>query len=216
MSYTLIPNAGQSLGQTRDAIRTNFSLLNTTIGVDHFTLIGDSNPGKHRIIRFPTPIITANTPATAANEISFYTKAAPAGFPQLFMKQQSIALGGADIQMTTNVTPGPIAVVYTPVSGGPSSSQCTFLPGGYFMAFGFVNVNAGILVPQTQTITLPFGFSVIDCASFSVLDPPLGLGVWTASATLIVSPSVTFNLLQAGNISLLGAIVVYWNLIGRL
>lgn len=71
MALTILPNAGQDLLVTRDAIRNNFQTLDTAFNVNHVDY-GNANQGKHNFVSMP---YQATSPATAAGELAIYSQA---------------------------------------------------------------------------------------------------------------------------------------------
>ena len=93
MSYNNnVPQAGQTLGNTRQPINTNFALIDTVEAVNHvgFNLTG---AGKHKFLQMPDQ---ASAPTTAANEGGLYVKAVT-GSSELFYRKES---NGTEIQLT--------------------------------------------------------------------------------------------------------------------
>lgn len=149
MSYTILPNSGQSLGGTRDQIRTNFSLIKSVFDVNHFTF-GEGGDGKHRFVSLPNFSISS-IPPTAANEGQFYVKLAN-GRSQLFYTNET---SGNEYQLTrTNNTDFPTFSTNTNYSGSLFGGW-TFLPGGMLLQYGFTGTlssgNNVILFPKTFT-----------------------------------------------------------------
>lgn len=72
MTYTpVIPQSGESLGSTRDRIRTNFEQISSVFGNNHYTFdaLGE---GKHQKVQTPDQVSDV---ASAANEPVLYAKA---------------------------------------------------------------------------------------------------------------------------------------------
>lgn len=70
MSYTLLPNTGQSLGFTRDLIKTNFTIIQTAFNVDHVNYDA-TGEGKHNKVSL---VKQASDPGSAADECIIYAK----------------------------------------------------------------------------------------------------------------------------------------------
>lgn len=82
MALNIIPNSGQSLDQTRDGIRQNFSVIDTSFSVDHVPYNSPApNEGKHNKVTFPPQ---AGNPVLVANEMALFTKLV-GGNPALFL-----------------------------------------------------------------------------------------------------------------------------------
>jgi len=68
MSYTPnVPQIGQSLDGTRDLIRGNFQVINTTQSVNHVAF-NDTGAGKHKFLQLPV----GSVPTTAVDEMGIY------------------------------------------------------------------------------------------------------------------------------------------------
>lgn len=131
MVYSLVPNAGQSLGQTRDAIRENFSTLQTAFNTDHVDL-DSSGQGHHAKVDFPE----GTAPTVAADHVVMYAKDTNSR-PTIWMRQEN---NGTEIQLT-----GPDPTIAT--------NGKTFLPGGLLFQWGTTTVANG------GTITFTTAFS---------------------------------------------------------
>lgn len=128
MSFTGgIPQSGQSLGQTRDAIRNNFTNYNDTIKVNHIAP-NSAGAGKHTFAEF---VVQAASPATTTGEVSVYSRAISA-IPELFLQKENQLVGAADIQMS-RLDKGVLA----------GATGWTFLPGGLIMQWGSTGVVNG-------------------------------------------------------------------------
>ena len=134
MTIISLPNAGQSLGQTRDGIRGNFNNLTTTIGVNH-ALPGAANQGKHNFVEMP---VQSAPPATLATEGGLFTQTT-SGSSELYYQRDAVA---TNIQMTKG----------TPLLSSVSTmkSGTTFLPGGFILKWINVVINAN---PTTVNFT---------------------------------------------------------------
>lgn len=133
MVYSLIPNAGQSLGQTRDGIKENFTTLQTAFNVDHVDLDA-SGQGFHAKVNFPE----GSAPSVATGSVVMYAKDTNSR-PTIWMRQEN---NGTEIQLS-----GPDPTV--------STNGKTFLPGGLLLQWG-----AASIVPNgSNTITFPTAFS---------------------------------------------------------
>lgn len=146
-TFTLLPNSGQTLGQTRQSVRNNFEAIQKTQDIDHVAF-NSTNQGKHKYVRLPTGI-TNNSPATAAGEMALFQKLALGG-SALFYKNPSHVFGAGDIQLTSAVVPG----VFTPTisPAGPTiTGFATFLPGNLFLITGAMGT---VTVGTTYTVTL--------------------------------------------------------------
>ena len=169
MAYVLLPNTGESLDDTRDAIKTNFTLLQITINANHVSLTGGD--GKHKFLQMPEQ---ASAPTTAANEGGLYVKAA-SSISNLFWRQES---DGTEIQMT-NIAPS------------SATSGYSFLPGGILMQWG-QKATPG----ASGQVMFPITFSAAPYSLTLTLQRSSGTqSVTSSSAT--VPTATTFNYLAS-------------------
>jgi hypothetical protein len=163
MTFTLVPNSGQSLGQTRDAIRTNFSVLQTTIDQNHVDL-NLANKGKHYVIQMP---VTASIPVAplppgglVANEANIYAKTSSAASQIFFSPDAS----GNEYQITRAITASfalfaANAAYGAPPAGTLISGGWTFLPGGLLFQYGKFTGLGASNTPANGTIPFPVAFT---------------------------------------------------------
>ena len=145
MPYVILPNSGQSLGETRDQIRTNFSLIQSAFDANHESL--SNNDGKHKFLQMPVRS-SLSIPNTAALEGGLYTKNVGSGVTQLFYRRES---NGSEYQLTSALAP--IA----------AQQGRTFLPGGLIMIFDLVTVSSA-----TQAVTFHNGGFPNNCYNVSL------------------------------------------------
>ncbi len=150
MTFTgSIPQTGQSLGQTRDNIRDNFTNYNDTMSVNHVPPNGAGGypQGKHTFAEF---VVQAQSPPTTTAEVALYSRSLgiPNGTPQLFLQKENQLVNTADIQMSRLDTG-----VLNAVNGW------TFLPGGLIYQWGifaFVGAASSVnVVFATSNISFP-------------------------------------------------------------
>lgn len=95
-NYTLnMPQANQTVANSRQPIVDNFTNLNTTIGTDHIEPIYNAVPanrGKHNKVSLPQQ---GADPASTATESIFYTKQNPTA-PNVAAPYFRAGLGGSD------------------------------------------------------------------------------------------------------------------------
>ena len=140
MPFTAVPNSGQTLGGTRDQIRSNISALKASLAVNHFDL-DLANVGKHKFMQMPSQAVA---PTTAADELAFYVKT-PAGV-RLFLRQVS---SGTEIQMSGV---NPLA----------ANDGYTFLPGGMLMQWGRKSSVTNVIFPtpfDAEPYSVTFGLN---------------------------------------------------------
>lgn len=118
---TNVPVSGDTLGGTRDIIRTNFQRIAAVDSVNHVPF-NASGEGKHKFMQMPesgTGFDNNDTsPTTAANEGALYAKESGSK-TCLFWREES---NGAEIQLTGSVT--------------ASTNGTTLLPGGIILKWG--------------------------------------------------------------------------------
>ena len=146
MPFVSVPNAGQSLGATRDQVRSNIDALKASLAINHVDL-DLANVGKHKFMQMPSQ---AAAPATAADELAFYVKT-PAGV-RLFLRQVS---SGTEIQMSGV---NPLA----------ANDGYTFLPGGLLMQWGRKSVVSNVVFPtafDAEPYSVTFGLNATSSGS---------------------------------------------------
>lgn len=149
MSYTIRPNVGDTLANTRDPIRTNFQVLQSRFNENHVLLDGGAGGGKHKFLQLPEQ---GSAPTTAANEAGFYAKVGtnPAE-SNLFLRAES---NGFEYQLTKAISTG------TARFGAASATipnGWTFLPGNILLQWGEV-INPGLsgqVLFATNNINFP-------------------------------------------------------------
>ncbi len=203
MAYVLLPNIGNTLGGTRDQIRTNFTLLKTTIDQNHIDMDG-SFPGKHIMSQYNT----ASFPGVGglvAGDATVYGKSV-SGVSQVFFSpdnsaqeyQLTLAKSSEFTKFATNAPPYQASPA---MSGG-----WTFLPGGLILQYGLAEISNG---GGNNTIPFPFTFPT---SVFSVVNT----GITTSSSintTLIVSVAV--NQFIVKNTASSSVVSMYWMAIGN-
>ena len=162
MAYVLLPNVGNTLGGTRDQIRTNFTLLKTTIDKNHIDMDG-SFPGKHIMSQYNV----ASFPGLAgmqAGDATLYGKIL-GGVSQLYYTPDASM---KEYQMTN-----PDTATYATFGTKDVSLYnrgWTFLPGGLILNYGSYSNASGD--NGTFIFARPFTVGV-----FSISGGPLTTGV---------------------------------------
>jgi hypothetical protein len=141
MTYTVLPNSGQSLGVTRIPINTNFSLIQSVFDKNHYDF-NVTNAGKHMFLQMP---VQGVTPTTLINEGAFYSATAK-GDAQAFWRFQS---DGTSLQITNNT----INLVATP--------GAVPMMGGMTMQWGSGTYGNGVTVPFFATFTSVVNIQVV-------------------------------------------------------
>jgi len=148
MTYSITPNAGDSLGFTRPLINTNFSLIQTAFAVNHIGF-GLSGAGKHKFVVMP---VQGSAPTTGASELALYSKQGSAGpgTSALYMIRDGNA--GTEVQLSTSSVGNAVA----------ATSGYTWLPGGLFMQWGQVinPGNSGSVVFLTPFDVTPYSIQL--------------------------------------------------------
>lgn len=162
MALNNVPLSGQTLNDTRDPIRNNFSTINTAFLQDHveYNLAGQ---GKHN--RVTMPIQVGDQPTTAT-EMALYTKNV-AGIPQLFLRRNT---NGAVIDLSSmayNFTSSTIINGYGRLPGG------ILMKWGVFLAANGTNnltydVSAPAFTQVPVVILTPWGNAIPLAASYDV------------------------------------------------
>lgn len=131
MTYTLLPNSGQSLGQTRAQIRTNFDLLQQDLDKNHVS-INDADRGKHKFVELKSQ---ASLPAgLTTGEYTLYAKSVSVGpAVQLFGSRSD---SGVEVQFTQDLS--------NAIPANTLNNGGTFLPGegtlgALILRWGFVS-----------------------------------------------------------------------------
>lgn len=194
-TYTLgIPTANQSLGVTQQPIQDNFTVLNTTISVNHVAMNDSSgNQGKHKFVQMPTQGTSTATgaPATNNSEVAIYARSETgqdSGNINLYYRIQNQAVhAGTDILLTRFVTPS-----------RTDATGVTFLTGGLIMQWGFKTVSASSsrvvtwnVAPQ---IVFPNATLNIQVTPFRpAASPGTTFGFWIDDASITTSGFTIIN-----------------------
>lgn len=187
MALNNVPQAGQTLAQTRDPIRNNFTTIDTVFSINH-SAYGSANQGMHEFLQFPdrtgnTPIFGGITGMWSENgtyslvpEIWVNTKAG-AGFNQYPMTESTLS--------------------NTPLIGSQTNGF-TVLPSGVILKWGYVAVN-GLTNVNLNAVGPALS------ASFSAQATPEG----NANAYVVGLTAAQLQLNSSANNN------VYWFVIGR-
>ena len=173
MTYVPCPNSGQSLGQTRDQMRTNTDLLKQSLAVNHVDL-GLADVGKHKFVVMP---VQSAAPTTLAGEAATYTKDV-AGASQVFFVRDNV--GASEIQIT-----GPTLL--------QANNGYCFLPGGLMMQWGVVAAASS----STFVVTFTPAFSVapyhVSLTGTRAASNPGSTDSWVVAGTLATSGFTIYN-----------------------
>jgi hypothetical protein len=149
MALINVPLAGESLGQTRVPIQTNFITIGTAFAIDHVDY-NTAGQGKHNKVTLP---VQAVDPVLVANDIAIYSKVNGANVSQLFFERA----GGAPYTWTDSLQ---------------AVNGWTRLPSGILLKWG----TQAIVAPGGQVNIVYVGpaFTQIYSAQVSCLDATLG------------------------------------------
>lgn len=180
-----IPATGQSLGNSRDKVRDNFTALRNQVAVNHSDIL-QSSSGKHTFIQY---VVQGSDPATSANEIARYTKLV-SGVAREFLRLPS---NGTVIQVSGNA----------PVS---STNGYTYLPGGLLLQWGTATA---IPTGGNKTVVFPVAFSATphNISVTGIRSNNGGDGIFVSSGSVTTTQFVMRN----GSSSITTA---YWMAIG--
>lgn len=134
MTYTPnIPVTGDSLGNTRDRIRTNFQVISSTFDQNHIKP-GDGGQGKHKFIQMAEVANSAAAPTTLANEAGFYARVGtnPEETNLWFRGENN----GFQYQLTSAVSTGTLRFGTFTLPVPNNAGGWTFLPGGLILQYG--------------------------------------------------------------------------------
>ena len=162
MSYTPnTPVTGDSLGSTRDIIRTNFQQIDTVNSINHVAF-NEANQGKHKFLQMPEQ---SSNPTTAADEGALFAKvgAGPTETALYFRAESD----GTVYQLTrVDSTKTATFATNTNYQVGPPSINggWTFLPGGMLLQYGLLQVSASgtatvVTFPKSYTNT-PYSITI--------------------------------------------------------
>lgn len=188
MTYTRnIPISGDSLGGTRDRIRTNFQQIDTVMAVNHVAF-NSSGEGKHKFVQ--TPDQTADV-ASGVNEPVLYAK----------------SIFGTNLGVLQYSRGGSNAVP-TPVTNLQSTSAPLNLAGSTALSvFDYVNI------PRSMGIFMYMGKKGTDVTgSAYVIWTGTTLIAQTLSSTSGVTISVSGSILQISNNNATAMTDLYWTL----
>ena len=151
MTYTTnIPVSGDTLGGTRDRIRTNFQEIANVMAENHVAF-NDADEGKHKFLQMP---VQAAAPATGASEAAFYVKDDGGGVAQFFVKGEQT---GSEYQITSIASGADAQIAefgtFTNYSGSFNGGW-SFLPGGLLLQYGTVTTTGAI-----TAVTFPKPFA---------------------------------------------------------
>lgn len=180
MPFVSVPNAGQSLGATRDQIRNNILDIKNSLAVNHVDLDNAPNTGKHIMTNFVQISLAAQKPTTSATEVALYNDVATTGQiyicpPNTTQGDKKKLLTAGDISLATFGTNTNYPTIVAGQDGG-----WTFLPGGLLLQYGKMTTNA-----TTGVVQFPISFSSIPYSiNITPFYTTVGPGISTYSVKL--------------------------------
>lgn len=146
-----VPQAGQTLGNSRNQIQTNFTTIDTAFSVDHVPYNdGSGGQGKHNKVSFP---VQAPAPTFAATEVGLYN-----------FLNTTTAKNELYVHKITGATTVDIPITASTLSAAsaPASlaSYWTYIPSGFieikgvFTGSGLQTVTfSGVGIPTLTQVT---------------------------------------------------------------
>jgi hypothetical protein len=203
MTYTTnIPVSGDTLGGTRDRIRTNFQEIANVMAENHVAF-NDADEGKHKFLQMP---VQAAAPATGASEAAFYVKDDGGGVAQFFVKGEQT---GSEYQITSIASgaDAQIAEFGTNTNySGSLNGGWSFLPGGLLIQYGLTGSYSG---DSTPTIAFPKAFSEVPYS----IQATMLRNVSNVDVVYIRQAPTTTNFQL--RINQIGSSKIYWIAIGK-
>lgn len=145
MALINVPLSGQTLGQTRVPINTNFSVISTAFEVDHVAY-NASGQGKHKWITFPVQTQATAQAALIYPDIGLYSALnAITGINELYFRNSGN--NPSDTPLT--------ASVFSETAGW------AYMPCGLIIKWGFLTCNPG---PATTAVNANQGPQIADNA----------------------------------------------------
>lgn len=154
MALNILPNSGQSLDETRDPIKDNFTYINTGFLANHVELNSGLNSGKHTAVTFtqlaadPTAISIPRN--TVAAEVMLYGKA------------DAATNGGTGIFFMGPAGATPFSITARSVSANQvaantvNAASYTVFPSGVWMQCGIVHLIGSASGGSLVTFGTPF------------------------------------------------------------
>lgn len=206
MTYSNVPLTGQTLGNTRNPINSNFSLIQTAFSLNHYSIgsAGGSNSGKHKIVSMPQQ---SASPDTASLEIATYCLRDPnnPNEPNLFLVAQNSSTSPGPIykyQLTKTITSQ-----FAGFNARPNG--WTFLPGGIIMQYGQVTspaTTAQIIFPFAFPNGIPFNIQLTASTNNNTSVASVGIAN-------VPSPPTDSSFYYFTNVGMNG--VIYWSALGK-
>ena len=138
MALINVPLSGQTLGNTRVAINTNFSVISTAFEVDHVAYNAPlAQQGKHNKVTMP---IQAASPATNASEVALFSRTSTlSAIPEMAFRRDN---NGTVIEFTSALA---------------ANEGWTRLPSGILLKWGRVSPGVAGLSAYTYPVaaTIP-------------------------------------------------------------
>lgn len=181
MSLNIVPNSGQTLGNTRDAIRINFSNIDTGFAVNHAPFNSGVDTGKHTIVDF----IPGAAATPAFSHIAIYNKVS-GGLSNLYVRKNNGVLS-TEIPFTQSGSN----------LGALGGKGYTYLPSGVIMKWGTFTTAGGVRVVNAQTIDFP-GLPVFTNVFSAQVTSNINATVWVSNITV---PAATLTVTVNSNVA---------------
>lgn len=151
MTFTLVPNSGQSLGQTRIPINTNFSVIQTAQDVNHVAL-NSVGAGKHKFLQMPNQ---GTPPTTAANESGIFAYLDPVNADsEVYFRRENKTGAFAAITKDLPITSIPITAAGVFNSTGSLLGRSFNMAAATRNSLGVFTINFTQALPTTNYIIL--------------------------------------------------------------
>lgn len=191
MALNIVPNAGQTLVDTRDPIRNNFSNINNNFAVNHVEFNSGGDSGKHKFITFvaqnPVPVFVGTDEGMySSNAVITPT----INGSEIWLKKfYDSGLSNFDIPFTAAFISNTAAGTIT----NDMTQGWTYLPSGLVLKWG----------RQTAvgtTVTFPVGATIPAFANcFAVLMTPAAQVATTTTIAVTTVTATAFTLSAAGS-----------------
>lgn len=179
MTFVVLPDVGQSLGQTRANIRENFNIIQDAFGRNHVSL-NDGTPGNRGKHNFSEYIAQGSTPTITAGECATYGRNF-GGVTQLTFTHDATG----NVYQLTRAIPASTASF-------AQATGWTFLPGGLLLQYG-----TGASTGATTAVVFPVTFTTLYSITLSRRSTSSTYGYSSPSTTgfdfVSDSPSVGVN-----------------------
>ena len=198
MTYSSLPNSGQSLGQTRAAIKNNFDLIKTTVDQNHIDFDA-GGPGKHFAIQMP---VTGGIPTGGfvAGDANMYGRTLNNESQIVFKPDASTH----QYQLTRSIDASFTTFATNTAYLANHAGGWTFLPGGMLLQYG-IRSSPG----ASGVITLPVAFTNAPYSiTLTLLRNSGSQSVTIDSGTIPTTTTINYLVSSSGSVG------IYWTAIG--